>query len=397
MALGTRHLQRELTREVENRRALALKRLISLLPAGDPRRESFEECVKDPVMRRCVDSYPGHGHVLSNVDFIDNTADYFGLDIPCCVRSAHMGVPGARGADKFVGRRGAALMSATSKGDGWRIQHNSAQHFMWRALNDHGVRSQIERYGVFGDVFDDLHRARPDLWDEMSPSTRHGAVPDIGANFAGKAELLLEVKTMHENPSCYPACSNGGVFRAPGVCPCANCMRRLAGAKPVEIRAGQVNKQVGVDLKKIEQELGHREEGGGGPLQRRLTELGGVTPLVAGAFGGVNAAWHTLNLRFAEAKAEKVWYKMLCTSVKQCKGVLLLHHQRKLCITLAGARSRLRHSLLQSLNHGVGGGHKDVDHQARKNARCDTARYHTCGGHGRNDSGFAFAAGLFPS
>jgi hypothetical protein len=125
--------------------------------------------------------------------------------------------------------------------------------------------------------------------------------------------------------------------------------------------------------------------------------MGGVTPLVAGAFGGVNPAWHTLNLRFAEAKAEKVWYKILCTSVKQCKGVLLLHHQRKLCITLAGARSRLRHSLLQSLNHGVGGGHRDIDHQARKDARWDTARYRTCGGHGRNDSGFAFAAGLFPS
>jgi hypothetical protein len=45
-----------------------------------------------------------------------------------------------------------------------------------------------------------------------------------------------------------------------------------------------------------------------------------------------NIVWHTLNLCFAEAKAEKAWYKILCTSVKQCKGVLLLHHQRKLCI-----------------------------------------------------------------
>jgi hypothetical protein len=155
-----------------------------------------------------------------------------------------MGVSGAREADKFVGCRGAALMSANSKGDGWRIQHNSAQHphFMWRALNDHGVRSQIERYGLFGDVFDGLHRARPDLWDEMRPSTRHGTVPDIGANFASKAGLLLEVKMMHENPTCYPACSRGGVFRAAGVCPCANCTRRLAGAKPVELRASDVNK-----------------------------------------------------------------------------------------------------------------------------------------------------------
>ena len=47
--------------------------------------------------------------------------------------------------------------------------------------------------------------------------------------------------------------------------------------------------------------------------------------------------------------------------------------------------------------HGVGGGHRDVDYQARKDARHDTARYRTCGGHRRDDAGFAFAGGLFPS
>jgi hypothetical protein len=36
-------------------------------------------------------------------------------------------------------------------------------------------------------------------------------------------------------------------------------------------------------------------------------------------FNGVYAAWHIPNLRFAKAKAEVVWYKMMCTSeVKQC-------------------------------------------------------------------------------
>ena len=171
------------------------------------------------------------------------------------------------------------------------------------------------------------------------------------------------------------------------MCPCSNCTRRLAGAKLVERRAGFVD----------ELELGHQEEGGGGPLQRRLTELGGVSPLVVGVFGVINAAWHSLNLRFAEAKAEVAWSKMLCPSVKQCKGVLLLHHQRKLCITLASSRSRLRHSLLQSLQHGVGGGFRDADYQARKDARYDTAHHRACGGHAGCNSGYAFAAGLFPS
>ena len=141
-------------------------------------------------MRGWVGSYPAHDHVLSNIDFIDNTADYYGLESHAvsALRTWHCAH---------------VSYSSISKGDDWRIQHNSAQHFMWRALNDHGVRSQIKRYSLFDDVFDDLHRARPDLWDEMRPSTRHGAVPDIGANFAGEAELLFEVKMMHENLSCY--------------------------------------------------------------------------------------------------------------------------------------------------------------------------------------------------
>jgi hypothetical protein len=114
----TAHFQRELTKEVEDCRSLALSRDISELPAGNLKHESYEECRGDKVMRGWVYSYPSYGHSVPNVEFCELTADYFGLTIPVCVRNASARVPGARGADKFVGPRGAALMSADAKGDG---------------------------------------------------------------------------------------------------------------------------------------------------------------------------------------------------------------------------------------------------------------------------------------
>ena len=103
---GTAHLQRELTKKVEDCRSLALSQGISELPAGNPKRESCEECRGDKVMCCWVYSYPGYGHSVPNVEFCKLTADYFGLPIPVCVRDASVRVLGARGPDKFVGPRG---------------------------------------------------------------------------------------------------------------------------------------------------------------------------------------------------------------------------------------------------------------------------------------------------
>ena len=44
LGFGTAHLQRELTKEVEDNRSLALPLDILELPAENPKRESYEEC-----------------------------------------------------------------------------------------------------------------------------------------------------------------------------------------------------------------------------------------------------------------------------------------------------------------------------------------------------------------
>jgi hypothetical protein len=261
-------------------------------------------------------------------------------------------------------------------------------------LKDHGVRAELERYGLFGDVFDELHRSRPDLWGKVDEKKRRGAVPDMGVLFNGEAETLFEFKIMHENPTRYPHCTQGGASRSPGICACSNCCRRQAGARRVEVRAAGVNKEVMGKLGTLERKLGGLARGEVGPLQRRLDDLGGVTPLVAGAFGGVNAAWHALNRRMVELKAERDWSKMLSPSMKQCGGALLVHHQRSLCVSLAYGRAYLRQSRLQSLLYGVGGGFRDARYDARKEERYNHMHQHAFGGSRRSCHSRNFADGL---
>ena len=137
---------------------------------------------------------------LPNTYFVDLTTDYFGLAVRECLRSASTVVPGARGADKLVGPRGAVLPSATCKGDGWRTQHDSAQYFQWRALKDHGVRAELERYGLFGDVFDELHQAHPELWGKVEERKRHAAVPDTGVFSMVRRRCCLSTRSCTRIP-----------------------------------------------------------------------------------------------------------------------------------------------------------------------------------------------------
>jgi hypothetical protein len=88
-----------------------------------------------------------------------------------------------------------------------------------------------------------------------------------------------------------------------------------------------VNKDVATKLRKLDHSLGGYARGCVGPLEQRLDDLGGATPLVCGAFGGINKAWHYLQKKIAAARAQKVWRELLCPSVSQARGVLLQHMQ----------------------------------------------------------------------
>ena len=106
--------------------------------------------------------YPGRTCRLSNGAFITLTAGYFGADIPDCVAARHMRVPGARGAEAHVGRRGEVLMSATFDGGSWTQQHDAGKRCAWQDMRDHGMPADMEVRGMFGAAMDELRRAAGD-------------------------------------------------------------------------------------------------------------------------------------------------------------------------------------------------------------------------------------------
>ena len=158
-------------------------------------------------------------------------------------------------------------------------------------------------------------------------------------------------------------------MRAPGRYHCNACRFRIGGDKRIAKRASKVNCEVETNLRDLDHSLGGYALNQTGPLVQRFRDLGGATPLVRGAFGGLNAAWHALHKKLAAARAPAVWRGLLCPSVSQARGILELHMQQRLCFAMAGARSHLLHSRTHSLLYGADGSFHDKEYQARKEAR----------------------------
>ena len=249
-------------------------------------------------------------------------------------------------------------MSASFKGYAcqWTRQHDAGKNSVVQECNEHCASARAELYELFADIFDDYRRLHFDRWGTVDDRDRHGGVPDIGMSLkSGNREELAEVKSTHECPSRYPHCSApGGRSRAAGVCPanCAACGR--GRGRLVDQRASTVQAGVLRNLAKLDRNFGGCDAGVIGPLQQRLIDLGGLRPLVIGAFGGVNREWHQLLSTLAEDAAPAMKSQMLCPSTDFCAGVLRLQLRTRLCFVNARARSHLRHARLQALRLGSG-------------------------------------------
>ena len=86
-------------------------------------------------------------------------------------------------------------------------------------------------------------------------------------------------------------------------CVCGPCWFRIGVVKRIEKRTDRVNKEMASKLRKLDRSLGGYARRCVVPLEQRLGDLGGVTPLVCGAFGGVNKARHHLQDQIAAARA----------------------------------------------------------------------------------------------
>jgi hypothetical protein len=295
-------------------------------------------------------------------------------------------VPQARGIDRHVGDYGGPLLS-TCTDSGWQTSHRGIQHILFHDIRDHGGAARLEVAGLFTDAAEQLRAAAPpERWAaETREGTYMGYVPDLSSRLSGKAAVLWEAKVMHVNPSCYPQCTTGGALRpptAPGapLCRCAAC-RRTQGL-PVARRVLATLGEVKSKLRRLERRLGwNHATQGDGPLLRRLDDLGGVRPLVAGAFGGVNDDWRALLRSLADLAAPFMRKRLLLPSVGQARSVLY----KKMCERAHYQLARDRHGHLHDkLSKLLGGGGAAAAHGAAARAReFDRADAAHASAHGR--------------
>jgi len=251
----------------------------------------------------------------------------------------------------MLGDRGYALVAANMSGDGWRIAHDAVKHHCCLLVEDHFGRARTEVHGLFADLFDGMREGAGEAWREVNDRVRKGAVPDVGAAMEGEAEQLYEIKGIYPCRSRYPFCLRGGRERVAGACGCSKCLGR--GVSAVNVRGALVPREVMRSLAKLEVKLGMTASVAEvGPLQQRLTGLGGVRELVFGSFGGVSEGFHRFIGRLAKKAAPLMWHDMLSPSIGHCAGVLKTQMQRSLCFVLARAKSQLIHSRLAILRGG---------------------------------------------
>ena len=197
-----------------------------------------------------------------------------------------------------------------------------------------------------------MGRQRPQDWEEVSQRARHAAVPDLGVALDGGAERLYELKTITECRSRYAHCSRGGALRpaSESPCGCGPCTR--GAKKELDRRASTVITDTLRRLSDLDSRLLGTPPGVDGPLVERLRALGGVQPLVSGAFGGVCTGFQRLLTGLAVSAARHKWNDLLAPSESHCAGVLRVQLQRDLCFTLARGRSRLLRERLADLRRG---------------------------------------------
>ena len=358
LAFGTcpRQLQHHLTDEVEGRRALELEADLARLPAGHPYRDAYDEC--DDVARAWVRALPRPSSRLDNVAFVENVCVFLGAPIPACVAVRTTRVPQARGADRCVGDYGGPLLSAG--GDGlWSRSHRGIQQTVAADVRDHGGHARLEVAGAFAAALEELRLlAPPPAWDDASQdSCLAGYIPDLSIRFPGAPAELWEVKVMHVNPKCYQCCTAPGGARRPptalGAAPCGCAPCRRTQGHPIPRRARRVLNGVRFQLRALERRLGwDHATRGPGPLLRRLDDLGGVHPLVSGAFGGVNAEWRELLRRMAGSAALSMFRRLLLPSPSQAQRVLYARLCERAHFQLARDRHHLLHERLARLLPG---------------------------------------------
>ena len=326
-------LQRDITRQREQRGRYLLQAAIVALDVSDPRRESCQNV--DSLSSAWVASWPSHlkGWTLSEREFREVFTTYLGCESQCARALAGLPIQDSR-TRRICDSHGRQLCLATLPGDGSRYRHDALVDTVLRAALTSGIPGRTEPRRLF------IH-AIPQDAQARYPSL--GIVPDAVLTInmqrdgerGGAREVLFDVKTISAGSAPYAEryrLTGGAV---------AERARLVPGA--YETKARTLDRlHYGVVAPAV------------GRVLTALRVFPPVRGLVFGAYGEASADVHTLLTACATSAAGRSWAKMGARSAVEAQSFFASSLRRRWGIVAVREYARLRLNRLGYVGAAVG-------------------------------------------
>jgi len=326
-------VQSKITAVLTDARYGALNREYLALPEGSRQLLAWQN--SDECARAWLMAQPTGWAKTPNDEWVELACKYLGLPSPALASFVGMRISGTTAR---VDAYGDALTSALLPLDQFaRIRHDPLVRLLGAFLRDF-ARTYVD-VEAFGSIAAAL-RADPRAYSAFAahhPGRRlRSFVPDLLCYL--DRDRLVEVKTIHVNPSRYQA--DGGPSRA-----------------AVNRRAGSLQAEYNRKAATIDRDLFGTPAGQSGPVQDKLRSYGDVIGVVSGAFGELSDDGHRLISRIADMGADH-WRERLLSPHRADARAFLVHHMR-MQVGMCGARGNARLLLhrLQFIESCGGGRH----------------------------------------
>ena len=296
-----------------------LERDMRNLEVADPRRASFLNA--DAFSRVWVSAWPCADAWLSNAEFVEVMATYFGMDSPACVGLVGKSIAGST---ERVDSGGFVLSGVSLKGDGWRTQHDGVKWTVAEVIRQAQAKVDVEPYGLFAPL---VGNAGGQQQRGLVVRRRQGLIPDLLVDLGSRWELF-DVKTLHFTPHTYKPQATRPRVRA------------------VELRAEKVPRECLSQAHTLDEAFNGTPRNVRGPVESKLHAMGKITGLVFGAFGEVSKSVAELTSRVAEVAAKRYFRDIGLVSPARAKGGLVWAIRRRLGMMAWKQVVRLRLSRL---------------------------------------------------
>ena len=214
------------------------------------------------------------------------------------------------------------------RGDAWRHRHDHVKWTVVEAFQALLVPIKCEVLHLFTRHVNVAGRAHLN-----TRRGRQGIIPDFEVKVGNKT-VLYDLKTIGLNKTRY-------MVTLPQSSEPQYAVRR---------RACQVPRSYKTKAHNVDVQFNNTPQGQTGPMERALNQMGGVNPLVFGAYGEINKEFTELLSTVAESASIRLQAALGVNNQDQAKAVLLWQLRRK----LAAAIIKANMDCLQSLMGHIG-------------------------------------------